>query len=57
MFSKSSGKPIYLPQRVSDDAYSTVSQYQTEYRGIVQYYRMAYRRPTLSKLKWVMEVS
>ncbi|MEM9925982.1 MAG: group II intron reverse transcriptase/maturase [Cyanobacteria bacterium P01_D01_bin.50] len=34
-----------------------VSQYQAEYRGIVQYYPMAYRRPTLAKLKWVMEVS
>lgn len=31
-------KPIYLPQRTIDDAYSIISQYQEEYRGIVQYY-------------------
>ena len=52
-----SGKPIHLAQRVSDDAYSIVSQYQAEYRGVVQYYRMAYNLHTLSKLKRVMELS
>lgn len=51
------GKPIHLPQRTIDDAYSIVSQYQTEYRGIVQYYRMAYNLHTLSQLKYVTEVS
>ncbi len=52
-----SGKPIHLAQRVSDDAYSIVSQYQAEYRGVVQYYRMAYNLHTLSNLKRVMELS
>ena len=52
-----SGKAIHLAQRLSDDAYSIVSQYQAEYRGVVQYYRMAYNLHTLSKLKWVMELS
>jgi hypothetical protein len=52
-----SGKPIHLTQRVNDDAYSIVSQYQAEYRGIVQYYRMAYNLHTLSELKRVMEQS
>lgn len=51
------GKPIHLPQRTIDEAYSTVSQYQAEYRGIVQYYRMAYNLHTLSELKYAMEVS
>lgn len=51
------GKPIHLPQRTVDDAYSIVSQYQAEYRRIVQYYRMAYNLHTLSQLKYVMEVS
>lgn len=50
-------KPIHLPQRIIDDAYSIVSQYQAEYRGIVQYYRMAYNLHTLNKLKYMMEVS
>lgn len=51
------GKPIHLPQRTIDTAYSIVAQYQTEYRGIVQYYKMAYNLHTLSYLKYVMEVS
>lgn len=51
------GKPIHLVQRVNDDAFSIVSQYQAEYRGVVQYYRMAYNLHTLSKLKRVMELS
>ncbi len=51
------GKPIHLPQRLSDAAYSIVAQYQTEYRGVVQYYRMAYNLHRLSRLKYVMEVS
>lgn len=51
------GKPAHLAQRIHDDAYSTIAQYQSEYRGIAQYYRMAYNLHTLSELKWVMEVS
>ncbi len=52
-----SGKPIHLAQRINDDAYSIVTQYQAEYRGVVQYYRMAYNLHTLSRLRWVMELS
>jgi hypothetical protein len=51
------GKPIHLPQRTIDDAYSIVSQYQAEYRGIVQYYRMAYNLHTLSKLRYVASIA
>jgi group II intron reverse transcriptase/maturase len=51
------GKPRHLPQRTIDDAYSIVAQYQAEYRGLVQYYRLAYNLHTLSTLKHVMEVS
>lgn len=51
------GKPIHLNQRVNDDAYSIVAQYQAEYRGIVQYYRMAYNLHTLGKLRRVTELS
>jgi group II intron reverse transcriptase/maturase len=51
------GKPIHLMQRVSDSAYSIVAQYQAEYRGIVQYYRLAYNLHRMSRLKWVMETS
>lgn len=51
------GKPTYLPQRTIDDAYSIVTQYQAEYRGIVQYYKLAYNLHQLDRLKWVMETS
>ena len=51
------GKPIHLMQRVNDTAYSIVAQYQAEYVGVVQYYRLAYNLHQLSKLKWLMEVS
>ena len=51
------GKPIHLHQCTIDDAYSIVSQYQAEYRGIVQYYRMAYNLHILNKLRYMTEVS
>jgi hypothetical protein len=51
------GKPRYLRQRVNDSADSIVAPYQTEYRGVVQYYRMAYNLHQLQKLKRVMETS
>jgi group II intron reverse transcriptase/maturase len=51
------GRPRPLLQRMHDSAYSIVAQYQTEYRGVVQYYRLAYNLHQLQKLKQVMETS
>jgi hypothetical protein len=51
------GRPRPLLQRLHDSAYSIVAQYQTEYQGVVQYYRMAYNLHQLQKLKRVMETS
>jgi group II intron reverse transcriptase/maturase len=51
------GKPIHRTQLINDTAYSIITQYQAEYRGVVQYYRFAYNLHQLSKLKRVMEVS
>jgi hypothetical protein len=51
------GKPWHLMQRTNDSPYSIVAQYQTEYVGVVQYYRLAYNLHQLSQLKWVMETS
>ena len=48
---------IHLTSRINNDAYSIVAQYQAEYRGVVQYYRMAYNLHTLNRLKWVMHLS
>lgn len=51
------GKPWHLMQRTCDSPYSIVSQYQVEYLGVVQYYRLAYNLHQLSQLKWVTETS
>ena len=34
-----------------------MATYQLEYRGIVNYYRLAYNLHTLQYLKWIMEIS
>ncbi|NHB60011.1 hypothetical protein [Photorhabdus sp. RW14-46] len=34
------GKPVHRPERLHNDDYSIVAQYQLEYRGFVQYYRI-----------------
>jgi group II intron reverse transcriptase/maturase len=54
---KRRGKPYHLMQRTNDSVYSIIAQYQTEYRGVVQYYQLAYNLHKLSRLKWVMECS
>jgi hypothetical protein len=51
------GKPVHLMPRLNDSAYSIVAQYRAEYRGIVQYYRLAYNLHRLARFKWVMELS
>ena len=51
------GQPIHLTSRINNYAYSIVAQYQAEYRGVVQYYCMAYNLHTLNGLKWVMQLS
>ena len=51
------GKPTHLMPRVNDEVYSIMAQYQAEYVGVVQYYRLAYNLHRLGQLKWVMETS
>lgn len=50
-------KPIHRAELLNESDYTIVATYQLEYRGIVNYYRMAYNLHTLQKLKWVMEMS
>jgi group II intron reverse transcriptase/maturase len=50
-------RPIHRAELRSGSDYSIIATYQLEYRGIVNYYRMAYNLHTLHTLKWVMEVS
>ena len=51
------GKPFHLMQRTNDSTYSIIAQYQTEYRGVVQYYRLAYNLHQFGSLKWVAQQS
>lgn len=51
------GKPIHRAERSNDAVFSIIARYEAEYRGIVNYYRMAYNLHRLGRLKWVMEVS
>lgn len=51
------GKPMYRPVLMVNDDFSIIAQYQSEYRGLVQYYLLAQNIGWLGKLKWYMEGS
>ncbi len=51
------GKPVHLPERLNDDTYSVIVRYQAEYRGIVQYYQLAYNLHEFQQLKRVAQES
>lgn len=51
------GKPMHLPQRLNEDVYSIVRSYQSEYSGVVQYYRLAYNLRMLGRLGWAARAS
>jgi group II intron reverse transcriptase/maturase len=51
------GKAIHRAELLNESDFTIVATYQLEYRGLVNYYRMAYNLHTLQKLKWVMEQS
>ena len=45
------GKPIHRKELTTNSDYSIVAGYQAEYRGVVNYYRMAINLRDLTKLK------
>jgi hypothetical protein len=51
------GQPIHLPARLVDSVFTTVATYQQEFRGLAEYYQLAYNRHTLSRVRWVMQAS
>ncbi len=51
------GKPAPVLARVHDSDYQIVMRYQAEFRGIAEYYQLAYNRHRLGLLRWVMERS
>jgi hypothetical protein len=51
------GKPIHLAARRQETDFSIVTQYQAEFRGLVQYYLLAFNVHRLWQLHWVMSLS
>lgn len=51
------GQPIHLPERLNDTDFSIVSQYQAEYRGVVNYYLMAFNVHRLCRFHWIAQTS
>jgi hypothetical protein len=54
---KRHGKPIHRAEMAHDTVFSIVAHYQQGYRGLVEYYRMAYNLIALDELHRVMEQS
>lgn len=51
------GKPIHRSQLLNESDFAVIETYQSEFRGIAEYYRLAYNMSSLTRLKWVMEQS
>jgi group II intron reverse transcriptase/maturase len=52
------GKPIHRSELLKDTVFTIISTYQAEFRGLVEYYRLAYDLShKLQQLKWDMERS
>ena len=51
------GKPAHRAEMMNDDDYTIVSRYQSEFRGVVQYYLLAQNVAHFGKLHRVMQES
>jgi group II intron reverse transcriptase/maturase len=51
------GKPAAILDRAHDSDFRIVARYQAEFRGIAEYYQLAYNRHRLGLLRYVMERS
>ena len=51
------GKPIHRNTLIHDEDYSIVDRYQSEFRGVVQYYLPAHNVHHFGRLQWVMETN
>lgn len=54
---KKNGKVVHRVELVNDSDFTIIATYQLEYRGIANYYRLAYNMHILRQLRWVMEQS
>ena len=48
------GKPLHRRELNDNTVYSIVAQYQSEYRGFVEYYQLANNLHRCHRLKWIM---
>ncbi|KAB8330183.1 maturase [Scytonema tolypothrichoides VB-61278] len=48
------GKPIHRSELINDDDFTIINIYQSEFRGLVQFYSQAQNIAWLRKLQWVM---
>ncbi len=51
------GKAIHRMELVNESDYTIMTIYQSAFRGLANYYRLAYNMHTLHDVKWVMEQS
>jgi len=51
------GKPTRRTERIVDTDFSIISQFQSEYRGVVEYYQLAFNRHQFGRLKGIMQRS
>jgi group II intron reverse transcriptase/maturase len=51
------GKAVHRAELLQESDFAIITVYQTEFRGLANYYRLASNMHTLSKLKWIMETS
>jgi hypothetical protein len=51
------GKPIRRTERIVNTDFSIIAQFQAEYRGVVEYYQLAFNRHQFGRLKGVMQRS
>jgi hypothetical protein len=51
------GRATPRVERINESVYDIVVRYQSEYRGLVEYYRLAYNLHQLNQLKGVMQES
>lgn len=51
------GKATHRTELMQEDDYTIINTYQLEFRGMANYYQLAYNMTELNKLKGVMEIS
>jgi hypothetical protein len=51
------GRPAPRQERMNGSVYDIVVRFQSEYRGLVEYYRLAFNLHRFDRLKWVMQES